>query len=372
MDSLDVILRVAGGTLLTTLALLVVVDRPKGMTSWLFALFVTGICGFLAGNTSDLELLPSGTAATLADLLGKTAAVYLWLFGLSAFDEEFRPGPVHILISAAWFGAVLLGQAGLMGGSAASASSWLRIVLGVGMVLHLAWRLLRDRAGDLVEGRRRARLVLAGVSAALLLIDLGVDVFLGFGWRPQGFTIAQNATVLVVAVWVVGWLVRADAGLLTFRAPEAARPTVASARPRLISAPPASRLFQRLALVMETECPHRDPDLTFPAFAAKMAASEKEVRRFINQELGHRHFRSFLNSYRLADVRQALADPAKADERIVQIAFDSGFASLASFNRAFKLAEGCSPTEFREARLGSRRAEQRQGECEAGPAASAS
>jgi AraC-like DNA-binding protein len=33
------------------------------------------------------------------------------------------------------------------------------------------------------------------------------------------------------------------------------------------------------------------------------------------------------------------------------LAFDVGFASLASFNRAFKLVEGRSPTEFRAEQL---------------------
>ena len=361
MDSVDVLLRVAGGTLLATLALLVVSDRPSDRASWLFALFALCVCGFLAGNTPDERLLPSGAAAAVADLLGKTTAVSLWWFGLSVFNDDFRPGRVHTGVGVAWISAVLLDEAGLTAGPVAQATSWLLVVLGVGMAGHLGWRLLRDRGGDLVEGRRRARLTLAGLSAALLLVDLGVDVVLGFGWKPQGFTVAQNAAVFAVTVWVAGWLLRADAGLLTFRAPKADAPGSSAVITRHpVSKPPDSRLLRRLIALMETECPHRDPDLTFAGFAAKMGASEKEVRRLINQELGHRHFRSFLNTYRLAEVREALADPAKADQKIVTIAFDAGFASLASFNRAFKLAEDCSPTEFREARLRPRRAEQVQ------------
>lgn len=87
-----------------------------------------------------------------------------------------------------------------------------------------------------------------------------------------------------------------------------------------------------------------------------MGAPEAEVRRLVNQELGHRHFRSFLNAYRIADARRVLADPSKADQKMVAIAFDAGFASLASFNRAFKLVEGKPPTEFRAERLASHEA----------------
>ena len=361
MDSVDVLLRVAGGTLLATLTLFVVSDRPRDRASWLFALFALGVCGFLAGNTPDERLLPSGAFAAVADLFGRTAAVALWWFGLSMFDDDFRLRPIHIGVGAVWFLVLVLDEARLTAGPVAQGGSWLLIVLGVGMVGDLGWRLLRDRGGDLVEGRRTARLTLAGVSAALLLVDLGVDVVLGFGWKPQGFTVAQNAAVFAVTVWVASWLLRADAALLTFRAPKADTPALSSVvAQHSVPRPRDSRLLRRLIALMETEHPHRDPNLTFAGFAAKMGASEKEVRRLINQELGHRHFRSFLNSYRLAEVRDALADPAKADQKIVTIAFDAGFASLASFNRAFRLAEDCSPTEFREAGLPSGCLEQGQ------------
>ena len=33
--------------------------------------------------------------------------------------------------------------------------------------------------------------------------------------------------------------------------------------------------------------------------------------------------------------------------RITDIAFESGFSSISSFNRSFKKIKGCSPTEFR-------------------------
>ena len=33
---------------------------------------------------------------------------------------------------------------------------------------------------------------------------------------------------------------------------------------------------------------------------------------------------------------------------IIDIAFESGFSSISSFNRAFRKVKGCSPTQFRE------------------------
>jgi AraC-like DNA-binding protein len=102
---------------------------------------------------------------------------------------------------------------------------------------------------------------------------------------------------------------------------------------------------------MDSERIYRDPELTFAAFTARMGAPEPEVRRLVNQRLGHRHFRSFLNAYRIAEAREALADPARSRGKMAGLAFDVGFASLASFNRAFKLVEGRSPSEFRAEQL---------------------
>jgi AraC-like DNA-binding protein len=182
-------------------------------------------------------------------------------------------------------------------------------------------------------------------------VDLGVDVALGFAWKPQWFTIAQNAAILLVTVQTIRWLLRTDVGKLSFRPdePQAAGTETVQVP---IDEPPAdvpdARLLRRLNELMETEHLYRDPQLTFTAFVERMGAPEAEVRRLINRQLGHRHFRSFLNAYRVAEARQILADPARANQKMVAIAFDVGFASLASFNRAFKLVEGRPPSDARE------------------------
>ena len=75
---------------------------------------------------------------------------------------------------------------------------------------------------------------------------------------------------------------------------------------------------------------------------------EYRLRRLINQRLGHRNFPSFVNSYRLAEVTAALADPAQADVPILTIALDAGFQSIGPFNRAFKAQTGMTPTAWRK------------------------
>jgi AraC-like DNA-binding protein len=111
------------------------------------------------------------------------------------------------------------------------------------------------------------------------------------------------------------------------------------------------RLVERLKALIEVERVHLDPTLTFATFVRRMGASERAVRQLINRELGHDHFRAFLNACRMAEARRLLADPRRSQDKLIALALDSGFASLASFNRVFRACQGCTPSQYREASL---------------------
>jgi AraC-like DNA-binding protein len=98
---------------------------------------------------------------------------------------------------------------------------------------------------------------------------------------------------------------------------------------------------------MNYERIYRTEGLTIAVLASQIGEQEYRLRRLINGELGFRNFTAFLNSYRLAEVRDALADPAQKDVPILTIAIDAGFGSLGPFNRAFREAEGMTPSEYR-------------------------
>lgn len=68
----------------------------------------------------------------------------------------------------------------------------------------------------------------------------------------------------------------------------------------------------------------------------------------IHTEFGCEHFRTFLNRYRIEQVISLMKDPKKGDEKLIAIAFDSGFASLASFQRAFKRETGVTASQWRD------------------------
>jgi AraC-like DNA-binding protein len=341
---LDVIIRLAGVTSMLALALLLARDGRGSRPAALFAPLAICLSGFLAGNTPDPLLRLAGVAGQAAHLLSGYAAVFIWWFCLAGFDRRFRlRGPV-LAIGVVWIG-VASADRGLFGaGMAGKGLSWLLVAFGFGMVAHLGWRLLRDREGDLIETRRDARVMVVVLLGGQLLVDLSVDLLLGLDWRPRIFAIGQNAAILAFTVWLAGKLLRADADALTFRTRQATPAT--AGKPSAQDA----RLVERLRHLVEVERVHLDPELSFARFVREMGAAERVVRRLINHELGYDHFRAFLNACRVEEACRLLSGDARTDDKLIAISFDSGFASLASFNRAFRAEKGCTPSQYRDAK----------------------
>ena len=70
------------------------------------------------------------------------------------------------------------------------------------------------------------------------------------------------------------------------------------------------------------------------------------LRQVINQQLGYRNFNAFLNHFRLKLAAEKLKSEPR--EKVLAIALEVGFASLAPFNRAFKEQFGMTPSEYRQ------------------------
>lgn len=88
-----------------------------------------------------------------------------------------------------------------------------------------------------------------------------------------------------------------------------------------------------------------NPELTLADLAKHIKLPVKTVSFNINAAFG-KPFNSFVNSYRVAEVKARLqtSDPEKFT--LLSIAFESGFNSKTSFNRIFKEFTGSSPSDF--------------------------
>jgi AraC-like DNA-binding protein len=91
---------------------------------------------------------------------------------------------------------------------------------------------------------------------------------------------------------------------------------------------------------------YSDPDLTMSKLAQRLDVPEHRLRRVIHLGEGQRNFTTWLNVYRI----NAFKARADEDETILTLALAAGYNSLSAFNRAFKAAEGVTPSAFRAAR----------------------
>ena len=321
--------------------------RRVGLPALLFAPLAVCLTGFLLGNTPFVALQSAGLIGNLANAASGFTVIFLWWFAVSCFDSRFRLQGGVLMVGLAWAG-IAAADRGLFGNRLADAGLSRGLVLiGFGIVAHLVWRLMDERQGDLVEQRQNARTLVAVLLGGMLFIDLAADVLFGFSWRPLAFSMTQNAMILGFSLWLADRTLTVRDDVLTFGVAGGFDPAPKSPPP---DADPGynETLLRRLNVLIEIERVHLDPELTFAGFVERMSAPERTVRTLINRHLGFDHFRAFLNHHRVAEACRLLADTTR-DDKLIAIALDSGFASLASFNRAFRAVEGCSPSAYRAA-----------------------
>jgi AraC-like DNA-binding protein len=269
------------------------------------------------------------------------------LWASATFDDSFRPS---------WFAWLLTGAMIALAGWAMTAHQWLpwRIVEGAALMLVAigVWRVLGGREGDLIEGRRRFRLVLA-VGAGLAIAGFTI---LGAVSSPQvrsyGSLISTGivlALALTSAMHRLG--MRGQPELAVAPSGGAPAPLDPLAGAAIAIDPEERALLDRLQQLMDEERIYRAEGLGIAALAARLGLPEYRLRRLINQRLGHRNFTSFINGYRLAETIAALSDPGQTQVPVLTIALDAGFQSIGPFNRAFKAQTGMTPTDFRRERL---------------------
>ena len=87
-------------------------------------------------------------------------------------------------------------------------------------------------------------------------------------------------------------------------------------------------------------------DITLKQIAKKLGYNEKYLSTSLHA-LTKMNFREFLASYRIDYAKQLLSGRRDSAMRISDVASESGFASINSFNRCFREVTGMTPSEYR-------------------------
>ena len=352
-NEIELLIRGAAAGTFLILAAVLLRDGEGRTVSRLGACFALAAAGRSLFTDPTLFVWAMPWNAPLVLLCFGTTAIF-WVFAEALFDDGFRLRGRHVVVCAVMLGLGAVIFAGLLRGAPIGGAKTIHeggeCLLAL-FALHVAWR---SRGADLVEPRRRVRVLFVSATALLLFVVATTE----FAAPPSKFP------DLVADLNVIGLLLVASGlaiSMVGIRSSDIFAPDSEQSSQQRNAAPALvieclddseARLMTRLERLMTSDRAYRESGLTIGRLAIRLGTAEYELRRLINGRLGWRNFNAYLNGWRIAEARQALSDPGQADVPISTIALDAGFQSLGPFNRAFKTAEGATPTEFRQRAAG--------------------
>jgi AraC-like DNA-binding protein len=340
---IDAMLAIGSLTLFIIGAVLAIRDARHILQGRLLIALLVSVSFLALAIVPGAELLPR-SLRIFAKAVGILNLGVLWWFCLSLLRDDFRFGawewaglialscvPTFYFIEYIGFSPPFSGIVNMLGS-----------IPPLIMIGHVIWVALSERSSDLLEDRRRVRLWMVFAPLAALVVSLFSESM----ESPHIASILRNGlAVIPVQLAMLFWLTSVNPERLQFKTPTKASPD----EPRID--PKDTALHRRLMQAIDEERVYLRPALTIEELAELLKAPTHQLRHLINTGMGFRNFASFLNGYRLAHAKTALSDVDRARETILAIAYESGFASLQSFNRVFKDVVGQTPTDFRAAAL---------------------
>ncbi len=104
-------------------------------------------------------------------------------------------------------------------------------------------------------------------------------------------------------------------------------------------------LKKQLTHLMDHDKIYLTKELNINDIASKLEVQAYIVSQLINQEFNLSFF-NFINTYRITFAAEAIRHGILRSTTLEGLAFDAGFNSKSTFNRAFKKKMGCTPKEF--------------------------
>lgn len=275
--------------------------------------------------------------------------IAIWFFSLTQFKDGLKLWPTYALIGVVFYLAGRLDFDVLRGTGSVFETpvSWLYTAMRYGLIVHMVYVAWEGRDDDLLEARRKFRLIYIVAITLTSLAITSVETFVDASLREgTGVLIYQSVGMWVLAV-TMSWF-GINLRKVAFITGRTDRTRTKIAEPEDPNERHDLAIIEKL---IETDKLYLQPGLTIAGLAESAALPEHRLRRLINQHLGYRNFADFLNHYRITAAQARLSAVSDRNIPVLTIAMDLGYGSLGPFNRAFKERTGQTPTEYRRQKL---------------------
>ena len=109
----------------------------------------------------------------------------------------------------------------------------------------------------------------------------------------------------------------------------------------------ADRLWLQLTEYVKTEKPYLNADIDPKHLSGQLHTSTHKLSQVINTKSGL-SFNDYMNKHRIEVIKDMMQSENYKHLSILGIAFEAGFSSKATFNRAFKKLENCTPSQYQD------------------------
>lgn len=344
--TLDVILRVSAISFLLLLGILIVRTSSDRTTGYLGLWSCVSGATYLICSSLFLRdfLSPIMPVVHIFCWLGQPA---VWMFSLSQFQDKFKPWPWAVGITAFYFALSRI-HYGLLEQQETLLADVVWVIFSTmrfGLIAHMLFVAWQGRSDDLIEARRRFRIVYIGL---VTLISIGITI--AETWFQAGadeplLMLLLSTTMWALSVILIWHVITLRSGIL-FVGDVQRRRSHAEAQD-----PTERHDVEMVERLVDQDKLYEQAGLTIAALAEQAGVPEHRLRRLINKHLGYRNFADFLNHYRITAAKERLSSIEDRNLPVLTIAMDLGYGSLGPFNRAFKERTGLTPTAFRKKKL---------------------
>jgi len=273
-----------------------------------------------------------------------------WLYVFALLNDDFHPKNWPISINALLVGFVLWMMYFFIYLQGNGQFHQINHAIEALVTLHILYVALKDLQDDLVDSRRKKRMLL-------------VFCLAGYGFVLTVFELTK-ATMVHTSLFslINSSLIFIGFNFYYFRAiklhhkqqKQSVSVNLETAIEEQSGPHKVPALFQenfaKLTEFIETGN-FKKTELTIKQLAIELHIPEHHLRELINQCLGFKNFSSFLNSYRIPAACLQFANIANIRKPILTIALELGYGSIGPFNRAFKDITGQTPSQYRQSAI---------------------